>query len=65
MVCKGNVALYDPELERRVTGERATYDPEKAEIRIEGSPVELKDPQRTLRGRTLWYRLDDGRFEIE
>ena len=61
MDCSGAVRLIDPQLGREVEGERALYDLGRGEIVVFGSPFVLKDPEiGTVRGPSLWYRLDDG-----
>jgi lipopolysaccharide export system protein LptA len=65
LVCEGSVSLYDPELSRRASGERAVYEPEVGEMRMDGNPVRLEDPKLgVLEGSPLWYRFETGEFRM-
>ncbi|HVS65811.1 MAG TPA: hypothetical protein VMT85_20185 [Thermoanaerobaculia bacterium] len=64
MDCREDAVLEDPAFGRKVSGERALYFPQLGEV-VVTPPLTLEEPNRTIESpQRLWYRLEDGRFEL-
>ena len=66
MICEGQTHLLDGESGNSVVGERAIYQPGGRTVRVEGSPVVLRDSQGAeIQGKVLIYDFETATALIE
>jgi LPS export ABC transporter protein LptC/lipopolysaccharide transport protein LptA len=66
MTCTGDAKLNDPQAGRKAEGQTAVYRVAERRVEMTGDPVTLLDREgNVLRGRRLFYYIDDGRVEMK
>jgi lipopolysaccharide transport protein LptA/LPS export ABC transporter protein LptC len=66
MTCTGDTKLNDPQVGRRVEGQRAIYHVARRQVEIFGDPVVMSDRDgNKVRGKRALYSIDDGKVEIK
>jgi lipopolysaccharide transport protein LptA len=66
MTCTGDARLNDPQTGRKAEGQTAVYQVAQRRVEMTGDPVTLLDRDgNVLRGRRLFYYMDDGRVEMK
>jgi lipopolysaccharide transport protein LptA/LPS export ABC transporter protein LptC len=66
MTCTGDTKLNDPQVGRRVEGQRAVYHVARRQVEIFGDPVVMSDRDgNKVRGKRALYSIDDGKVEVK
>lgn len=66
MVCTGDTKLNDPATGRQIEGQKTIYHVAERQMEMFGEPVVMKDREgNVVRGRRLFYFMDDGKVEIK
>lgn len=66
MTCTGDTKLNDPATGRKIDGQRAVYHVAERQMEMFGEPVTMQDREgNVVRGRRLFYFMDDGKVEIK
>jgi LPS export ABC transporter protein LptC/lipopolysaccharide transport protein LptA len=66
MTCTGDAKLNDPQAGRKVEGQKAVYHVAERRVEMTGDPVTMLDREgNVLRGRRLFYFIDDGKVEMK
>jgi lipopolysaccharide transport protein LptA/LPS export ABC transporter protein LptC len=66
MVCTGDAKLNDPATGRQIEGQKTIYHVAERQMEMLGEPVVMRDREgNVVRGRRLFYFMDDGKVEIK
>lgn len=66
MVCTGDTKLNDPATGRQIEGQKTIYHVAERQMEMFGEPVVMRDREgNVVRGRRLFYFMDDGKVEIK